>query len=62
MKLVTLQALQELIAADNQLEHLPNRLWQGLSNLRTIMLYGNTLRQLPVGCFSAASMKGKSSA
>ena len=62
MKLVTLQALQELVGADNQLERLPSKLWQGLSNLRTIMLYGNMLRQLPVGCFSAASMRGKSSA
>ena len=57
-----MQALQELIAADNQLDHLPNRLWQGLLNLRTIMLYGNMLRQLPMGCFSPASMKGNSSA
>ena len=54
-----LQALEELIAADNKLESLPDGLFQALRNLRTVVLYGNALRGLPAGPFLSANLKGK---
>lgn len=54
-----LQALEELIAADNKLESLPNGLFQALRNLRTVALYGNMLSQLPAGAFLSSNLKGE---
>ena len=55
-----LQALEELIAADNKLDSLPDSLFQALRNLRVLVLYGNMLRALPAGPFLSSNLKGKS--
>ena len=53
-----LQALEELLMADNKLEGLPEGLFQALRNLRTVVLYGNALRGLPAGPFLSSNLKG----
>ena len=53
-----LQALEELLVADNKLEGVPEGLFQALRNLRTVVLYGNALRGLPAGPFLSPNLKG----
>jgi len=55
---VVLQALEEIILADNEVSALPESDWDQLKLLKICMLYGNRLSAIPVGLLEAPILKG----